>query len=409
MKDVFAFLFHVITGRFKMAFEAVRHLNPVTQVAFLGLGLGSYAVHQYPKQLWLAAERGYYVASLQISNPADRIPLSATALKRLDQHIATLEHDQIVELRRRNLGIGAGYNAWAVAQMVVGLGPAMPVPVKELKAYFDATIDRGCNCWRETPQSHPHTGATGWIVYAQSKLSMKTDPAVLDFLLSMQSPDGWWPLFPAKPEPVNAASYPTAWASLALCSQTPLLHDATEPRRERARFAVENALNWLSKNEVEARWRDYPANTPSISSVSITGLVLHTYRMCGYTDGVAALHGRWLDQLPFDIASASESEISNTNLYLLNDGLEFDRTRHYVLEWTMIGIVDAYRSGSVRQRAAALQWLERVLALNLVNPEVRNQRWIAAELQYALRHLKSHAAPSDAKPATLPAAGQTRS
>lgn len=392
MQDFLTFLFHVITGRFRNAFEVVRHLRIGTQLAFVGLGLGSYAVHQYPKELWLAGERGYYAAMLSVSAQDGAIPLSKGGQQRLAQLIATLERDQVVELRRRKLGIGAGYNAWAVAQMAAGLGPNMPIGASELANFFQATVDRDCNCWRETPQSLPHTGATGWIVYAQAKLGIKTERPVLSFLLSMQSPDGWWALYPAKPDIINAGTYPTAWATLALCSQLPLQKDEPPADVERLRFAIENALNWLSKNETtqQARWMDYPANTPAIRSASITGLVLHTMKLCGHTEGAADAHRRWLANLPFEVTTANDTEISNTNLYLNNEGLEFDRTRHYVMEWALVGIVDAYASGTPLQRAAALQWIERILKPDLVSPEVRNQRWIAAELQYALRHLQSH-------------------
>lgn len=60
MKNFMTFIFHVITGRFRDAFKILRHLNLGTQLTFLGLGAASYAIHQYPTQLWLYAERAGY-------------------------------------------------------------------------------------------------------------------------------------------------------------------------------------------------------------------------------------------------------------------------------------------------------------------------------------------------------------
>lgn len=393
MKHVSTFVFHVLTGRLRQAYEMLRHLRLGTQLAFIGLGVGSYLVHQYPSELWLYAERGYYTGRLMASPKAEGIALSRRAQQRLGELISTLQHDQIVELRRRNLGIGAGYNTWAIAQMSVGLGDANPVGAAELNQHFEKTLDEDCGCWRETPQSHPHTASTGWTIFAMSRLGLTTPPRVLGFILRAQSPEGWWALYPAKPEPVNAGSYPTAWAAMALCSQLPLQQQSQYPADlDRINFAIENALNWLSKNEVvqAARWIDYPANSPAIKSVSIAGLVVHTMRQCGYTEGVPALHRRWLSALPFGVTTAGTTEVSNTNLYLKNEGLEFDRTRHYVLQWALIATVDAYASGSTAQRAAAVQWIERILKPELLSPEVRSQRWVAAELLYALRHLRAH-------------------
>jgi hypothetical protein len=296
-------------------------------------------------------------------------------------------------MRRRNLGIGAGYNSWAIAQMAVALGEASPVPASDVRETYEKTLDEGCWCWRETPQAQPHTGATGWVVFSMSQLGMKTPQPTLDFMLKMQSPEGWWPLYPAKLEPSNASTYATAWAALALCSQLQLRPSDGDDDASvaSAKFAVENALNWLAKNEVvrAARWVDYPANTSSRRSISISGLVIHVMNQCRYTEGLGALHQHWLDALPFEVTNANTTEASNADIFL-DKGLEFDRTRHYVLQWTLIATVDAYLSGNLAQRAAAVQWIERILKPTLLGPEVRSQRWVAAELLFALNYLQAH-------------------
>lgn len=202
-------------------------------------------------------------------------------------------------------------------------------------------------------------------------------------------------MHPAKPEPKSASTYSTAWATLALCSQVPFQsHASTTADTNRMQFAVTNALNWLDKNELGlmARWKDYPANAPSITSVSISGLVTHVKTVCDPDADMQRLHRQWLERLPLDILDAASAEASNTYLLLANGALDFDRTRHYVLQWALVATVDAYASGSLAQRARALQWIERILRPSLISPEVRNQNWVAAELLYALTYLQKRVA-----------------
>ena len=175
-------------------------------------------------------------------------------------------------------------------------------------------------------------------------------------------------------------------------------------------FAVENAANWLAKSRVagEARWPDYPANTPAIKSASISGLILHVLHTCQSKESIAELDRLWLTNLPVAVTSANETEASNTYITLKNGALDFDRTRHYVLQWSLIATVDAYKSGTLLQRAAALHWIERVLAANLASPEVRNQNWVAAELLYALEYLRAYVEGGSAAPATSNAIAATK-
>jgi hypothetical protein len=396
MKDVFKFVVLVITAQFSKAFDLVRHLRLGTQLGFVGAGVGSYMIHQYPAEIYTAGERAYYVAALAIGAKSDKIPLSAGAQRRLAELIKKLQGDLTIELKRRDLGIEHGYNTWQVAQTVVALGDAVRSEAPAVERFFEKNLDRECSCWRETPQAQPHTGATGWTIFSLSRMGIKASPRALTYLLSLQAQDGWWPLYPAKPEPKSAATYATAWATLALCTQLPL-QDSADPTTPKIKFAVENSLNWLEKNEIpqSARWMDYPASSPSLKSVSISGLVVHVTGQCGHSD--ARLHHDWLNNLPTEVSSASTTELSNTYITPIGGGLDFDRTRHYVLQWAVLATVDSYPDGTLLQRATALQWLERILTPGLASPEVRNQNWVAAELLYALSYLQAHVASPPSK------------
>jgi hypothetical protein len=391
MRNVFTFVIHIVTGRFRSAFELVRHLRLGTQLTFVGLAVGSYTVHQYPHELYTLGEWGYYAGKLATTADAG-IPLSEVGRHRLAESIATLQGEQTVELMRRDLGVRQGYNTWSVAQMVVALADALPVPGGAIQRYFEANIDEECACWRETPEKQPHTGATAWTVFSMSKIGILAPPRITEFLLTMQSPEGWWPLYPAKLEPRSASSYATAWATLALCSQLPLQQGASAAAG-RINSAITRSFDWLSENEIaqSARWLDYPANTPALKSVSISGLIVHAKSVCGGKQ-LRDLYRHWLKDLPSDITDANSTEVSNTYLTLSSGALDFDRTRHYSLQWSLIATVDAYEAGTLPQRAAALQWIERILTPGLVSPEVRNQNWVAAELLYALKHLREHVA-----------------
>ena len=397
MKQISRFVFLVVTGRFRNAFDLLRHLRLGTQFAFVGLGLGSYFVHQYPKELYSFGERGYYAAIVATTAKSDAIPLSRGGRQRLGELIETLQGDLTTEIMRHELGVEHGYNTWQVAQTVVALGGSSPVEAKAVQGFFEKNLDEECGCWRETPEKPPHTGATGWTVYSMSKLGIKAPPRILAFLLTIQSPDGWWPLLPARLEPKSASTYATAWATLALCSQLPLQQGAENSADAgKISFAIENSLNWLTKNEIaqSARWLDYPVNRPSFKSVSISGLIVHVMHQCGYVQGTARLHRQWLDSLASEITSADTTEISNTSINLRNGALDFDRTRHYVLQWQLVATVDAFAAGTLAQRATALQWIEWILTPGLVSPEVRNQNWVSAELLYALKYLQAHVASS---------------
>lgn len=186
MSHVLTFLFHVITGQFRKAYELVRHLRLGTQLSFVGQGLVSYGFHQYPNEIYLLGERGYYIVRLGVSAgmPSNAIPLSTRGRQQLSSLIETLRNDLTIELMRRDLGVSQGYNTWAVAQTVVGLASALRIEPSTILAFFERNIDENCACWHETPEKQPHTGATGWTIYSISALGLAAPPIVLNSLLS---------------------------------------------------------------------------------------------------------------------------------------------------------------------------------------------------------------------------------
>src|SRR5262245_37644051 len=101
MSDVLRFLFLVVTGRFRNAFEMLRQLRLGTQLAFVALGVGSYVLHQYPKELYSFGEWAYYAARLTTTSNGEAIPLSRSGQRQLAELIETLQNDLTIELMRR--------------------------------------------------------------------------------------------------------------------------------------------------------------------------------------------------------------------------------------------------------------------------------------------------------------------
>lgn len=391
MKTIFKFLFLVITGRLRPAYHIIRDLRLSTKLAFIGMGLASYVVHQYPRELYVLGERGYFAALLVAQGSGDRIRLSESAQKNLAGLIGTLQADHT--LHPKDLRPEKDASGWSTAQSLVAVGNLARVDAAQVRDYYAKLIDGDCGCWREEKKRQPHTGATGWIVFAMSEYGIELPPRTLSYLLEAQGAEGWWALHPATTDPRHASTYATAWATLALCTQiTGRTGVAMHSEAGRIKPAVDKALDWLAKREIEqsAHWHDYPANSPQLKSASISGLVLHVKRKCGVEQDLPRQHRQWLSGMPAVIANAGTAEFSNMMLPLNNGVTEFDRTRHYVLQWTMIATVDAYANGSLIQRAATQQWLERILTPALVSEEVRKQSWVSAELLYALRHLSNH-------------------
>jgi hypothetical protein len=128
-----------------------------------------------------------------------------------------------------------------------------------------------------------------------------------------------------------------------------------------------------------------------LESVAISGLTLHVLHHGGKGD-LSEIDRLWLKSLPAGIPSPVGFEASNKTI--VNDSglpVQTDDLRHYPLPWRVVAMTDAYPNGSLWERAAALEWLDRLLRSLEPSEEalapLKDAPWVAAELLTALRYL----------------------
>jgi hypothetical protein len=205
------------------------------------------------------------------------------------------------------------------------------------------------------------------------------------FLLDEQHQDGWWSTFPVNHESQYASSYGTAWALLGLNGQfTKGFVDVNDARLISA--AIQKASAWLlAQREQRSRWKDYPLLRSGRASESISGAVLHALHQT-VPKKLLQIDSEWLDNLPTVAISTDDAD---PYIYFeTKDGYANDDFVQIRLPWLLIGTADAYRNGSIIQRAKALAWLEEALEQrSVVTADTTPDNWWRAELLYSLRYV----------------------
>jgi hypothetical protein len=228
---------------------------------------------------------------------------------------------------------------------------------------------------------------SAWVIFSLAEIDTPATNGEINFLLGEQHPEGWWPVFPVEDgKSEYASTYGTAWALLALQYQlSKKLISGNDASRVSA--AVSRGAGWLiAKRATGTRWKDYPLNPNGRFSESISGAALHALHMTS-PDKLSSIDQDWLDNLPSRAPSASDAEHDD---YWIDskDGSHIDGYTHPKLPWMLVATVDAYPSGSILQRARALQWLESaVQQQSVVAADTHPTNWWRAELLYALKYL----------------------
>jgi len=359
-----------------------------TAAAFAGLiiALGVPA-YFYPNQAYIAVMRWPALASAY-SVPAGKIALSQAARSKAIATTDLLTQKLRRSFLRMRADNDATFTPWPVAQFSVALGEQEGLDQKFLSDYFKSRMDQRCNCWRETPEKEPHAGATSWVLYSMATHGIEIPREVVRSLLDLQDAKGWWPIYPAQALDQNASSYATAWAIIAL---TELQGRVTDKElADKVGLATGRAAGWLldSRIPTRARWYDYPFGTKKIESVSVSGLVLHALHTRLNAQDLIELDAKWVAELPVELGSASEFDLTDTYIILRNGALDFDRTRHYRLQWAMIATADAYTNATPFKKAKSLAWFELMLKQEIADEDVLKQNWVSSELVLALTRLK---------------------
>lgn len=147
----------------------------------------------------------------------------------------------------------------------------------------------------------------GWILTALARFKVPATPEERGFLLSQQSPEGWWSLIPVGDRAELASTYGTAWALQALQGQLQQ-HLVSGTDAAAVSSAVQRAVAWLLMNRSQrARWKDYPLAPDGKVFVSMSGLALHALHVAAAVS-MRDVDREWLDNLPGGVLSPDTME-----------------------------------------------------------------------------------------------------
>jgi hypothetical protein len=320
-----------------------------------------------------------------------KIPVSGSARANLQDTIGNLA--AYLQTRLKETGFRPEYNTWAVAQTwaaLYGLDQSLPPSASKLRAFMTQQRDLVFYCLRQNYDKLPHTVATAWVLYALALYDQPAEPQEVAALLDRQGAEGWWSMFPATPDPGNASTAATAWASLALYTQ--LSRNLVGPeQRERTAEAIRKATEWLRSRALpgRARWTEYaPEHTAEQREdfLAISGFVVHTLRTIS---NVTDFDEPWLAELPQSVPGLNESETAKGLVFRSKNQFTLDDVRHYRFPWMLNTTVDAFARGTGLEKARALIWINTALDRPLANTDFHNEVWTIAETLFALRQVAS--------------------
>jgi len=284
----------------------------------------------------------------------------------------------------------AHINPWVMSQDVLATSFASSSrDSKRIAAFMRANADVPCACWRAEPENAGTAHVifiSGWVLATLGQIGERADPASVDFLLSEQSHDGWWSMYPVAPDSLYASSYTTAWALLGLKGQLSLI-PAQDKAKDEVSAAIQKASAWLlSQRESGSRWKDYPLISIGKVSVSISGVVIHALHQT-VDDRLRLVDTEWLDALPSNPVLVSDSD--HHDLWFQARGARVnDSWVQAQLPWMLVATADAYPHGNLWQRARALQWVEQELSRpELDAADTLADNWWRAELLFSLEYL----------------------
>jgi hypothetical protein len=325
------------------------------------------------------------------------IPISQQVRDEVRTDLSTLA--TYLRPRIDEMGVLPEFNPWAVAQTwaaLYGLEPSLPTRASTLRAFMTQQRDPSCICWRETDDKLPHTVATAWVLYTLALYDQPAEPGEIAALLDRQGAEGWWAMFPATPDPRNASTAATAWASLALHTQ--LSHQLIPAsQQQRAAEAISRADGWLRSHAIpgRARWTEYaPEHVAEVNEdyLAVSGFTMHALRTVA---DISEFDHAWLAELPRRVPGLTESETAKGQVFRSKNQFTLDDVRHYRFPWMLKTTVDAYPNGTNLEKARALVWIEKALDRPLTSTDFRNEIWTIAETVFVLRQI---AEPLQAKP-----------
>jgi len=242
-----------------------------------------------------------------------------------------------------------------------------------------------------------HLGATDWTMLALLKLGL-ADPGDLekrvDFIVTQQRPDGWWPMYPSDPDSAQSPStYATGYSILALNEYLKSGKvSAGDPRK--IREAIHRGQEWLltTGETSKASWKDAPSNPGGKASDGLSAFVLHVlHRTDADPDELRPIESYWRQNLPTPQSDPTHRYTSQ--VYANGSRKLIETTNHIVTPWSIIATSDTFAGATNEEKKEAVAWIKTVIDnidKNRMNPDktvLKSFPYIKAELLISLRYL----------------------
>jgi TIR domain len=245
-----------------------------------------------------------------------------------------------------------------------------------------------------------HVPATSWVLMAYSSFGKSPPVPLFDFILDMQHPDGWWPIYGGvDTDDDNATVYATTTASWALLESV-YAGQISNDQRERAITAIRRGLEWVRDNsdEEDALWKVYPNRPGPTISDSVSGnavYVMHrSHDLIEFPLHLNDVDESWLRLFKTSVPTGDSYEQSQDKIY--DPEGEFvgqDQTRYWLFPWMVAGTAAAYENGTTPQKAKTIKWFERTILNHNPGQEVKGRQWLEAEILIALLYLHQKSEP----------------
>jgi hypothetical protein len=238
--------------------------------------------------------------------------------------------------------------------------------------------DCGCYAWNGARRGV----GNAWALLAASALG-RPSPRLIAAIVAAQTPDGWWPAsLDAAPIEENTSMHATAMLAIALAEarRTNMIAAADRPRID---TALERARAWLDRGPSRGwLWSDFPRNDRRTQSEVFAAMALVAGRLAGAPPGQAAdAFLASADSLP----PASEAFDAGVRVRLAGGAAYLDEDRYAVSPWIGAAAAFAYPRADAAQRRRLRSILDHWLAVDLNDPALARQDWIAAETIFLRR------------------------
>lgn len=363
------------------------------RAAMLGIFVSLFTVWQFPSlAIWASASLAgpKPAASQPLGSASESADLAATRNHSPGQIRAELAPVLGNGLRTADL---SDQTAWSLSQSIIALAglPGVTLPERDrLIAQMESSRHGARFCWSELLHEDEQPCVyfiSGWVLSAYAKLGKAVQPQDIDFVLSIQEPDGSWPMFEGSSSRY-ASTYATSWLMIGLGEQ--LKRNLIPPAQfEAVRAAIDRGGVWLVRNKEtgEAKWKAFPGLRSSRTSWSLSGLAIHALAL-NHQAGVTPIYREWLNSLPAHAATL-DNELTTYVEVQTDRGIRIDHFVQFLVPWTITGTVDSMAVDDPELRERGRRFIRQALANPAVTTAGSDERtWWQAELLIGLRNVE---------------------